>query len=575
MVNRLRRVSAVALIATATVLAIPASAGAVGSPGTVYALQIGRGVAAPSIEKIAADGTRLGAVPPLTGSGVEQLNAPVGIAVDAEGYLIVADSDGYDETSERCGYIEDGNPVNPGCGAILRINPDTGSTQVLTKGPKIVNPFGVLLPADGSIVNGGDDSLIVSDSSEGLIKVNMDLPDGSRESYFPGPGQDFTYSRANWDAARDPTTGDILAVNNGAPGAAPVSGPGCPGPQTNGYVVRYTSTGQFKSLICDPRLKRPRGIVIDPSGTAYVADPFSAPGNSAGYGAVYEINPQGQVSYFTVGDLFETPSGLAFDASGANLLVADEGANDPGLAVAGGIISVAGFGHDQSMLAQIGSYPIDVAVDMRGATPPDLAEVTIPSKLKVKKRKHKHRKPKTKVYRLSYTRVSSFDDDPYGTHFWTTNDTATGLKVFKVDGVKPPSKILFECTDQLCRERAGARDGKVVMAPSDEELSLEFDRDGLLGQFRIYAYRKSTLRNRSIGFVKDFTAGIDSNGGAYSKDTSKCLVYPLIKRKKGKPAEPKRVCGKTPEQVIAKDKKTLGKLLHARFIGKGAAGGHD
>lgn len=546
-------------------LAIPVRAEAVGSGGTTYALQYGR-TGGPGIAKFGPDGSSRGAVPALSGVDVEQLHAPVGITVDAEGYLIVADADGY-EHRPMCTYMDGPNLIDPGCGAILRIDPDTGATEVLSKGNKIVNPYGVLLPADGSVKNGGDDSLIVSDSSEGLIRVDMTQPAGSRESYFPGPGQDLSNSRVNWDIARDPLSGDILAVNTGVPGGGPSVG--CPDQRT-GYVARYTAGGAFIRSYCDPRITAPRSIAVDSKGIAYVSDPITRNGDQS-YGAVFRISPDGAVDYFTAGDQLRTPSGVAFDYGGTRLLIADEvttGSDFAPTGGRGGIVAVDAFGGDQSSFVSVGNYPIDVAVDKRGATKPPTLDETIETKLKIKK-KRKKGKPKRKTINLVYSRVSSFDDDPVDSK---QSGPGGGFSKLKFENVEPGSKLEFECTDSACEQSAGSLENQVYAAPADGSFQIEVGGNGLIGQFRLFSYRNSSTKGRVVGFVKDFTAGFDNAGGLYSKDTSKCLVYPVMKIK-GKPAGPKRVCGKTPAQVIAKDKKVLRRILLAHVVGgKGGKG---
>ena len=363
------RIAAAAVVALLGLLALPAAAGAVGQPGTTYSLQIGRGATETSIQRIAPDGS-VSPVPAINGPGVEPLNAPVGITVDAEGYLIVADADGY-EHAAYCGYVDVGGPVNPGCGAILRINPDTGATQVLSTGDKHANPYSVLLPPDGSITNGGDDSLIISDSAEGLIRLDPHAPFNAGESYMPSGTQDLSHSRGNWGLARDPVTGDILATNSGVPGV-PLSGPGCETPQTTGYIARYSSDGTFERYYCDPRITAPRGIEFDSTGTAYVVDPITRNADES-YGALLEITPQDQINYKAAGDLFRAPSGVAIDYSGSRLLVADE------ISGGGSVLAVDGFGGDQSAVAAIGSFPIDLAVDRRGAESSNL-DFAIPAR---------------------------------------------------------------------------------------------------------------------------------------------------------------------------------------------------
>lgn len=546
-----------AATALAALLAFPAAAGAVGTPGTTYSLQIGRGATDPSIQRVAPDGS-VSAVPAIHGAGVEPLNAPVGITVDAEGYLIVADADGY-EHAARCGYVDISGPVNPGCGAILRVNPDDGATQVLTTGDKHANPYSVLLPPDGSIVNGGDDSLIISDSAEGLIRFTP----GTGESHFPNGTQDLSHSRGNWDLARDPVTGDILATNSGVAGV-PLSGPGCETPQTTGYIARYSSDGTFERYYCDPRITAPRGIEFDSKGTAYVIDPITRNADES-YGALLEITPQNQINYKTAGDLFRAPSGLAVDYSGTRLLVADE------VSSGGGVIAVNGFGGDQSAVASIGSFPIDLAVDRRGAAGSNL-DFAIPAQIKVPKppKKHKpHKKPKKKKVKLKYTRVSAFDDNGAGSEVYTDGGQTTGLKLLNFEAVEPGSKILFECLDSACSSSAGgAIDGKVVtVAPNDGRLALSFDSSGLVGQFRIYSYFDSTTKGRSIGFVKDFKAEIVGPSIAVS-DGSRCQVLPVYAVKGGKPPTVKRAC-MTQSQIIAKDKNVLRKLLTRKVVGGG------
>ena len=542
------------LVIVGAALSLPSVASAVGAPGTTYSLQIGRGAADASIVKIDASGTA-SLLPAISGPGVQPLNNPVGITVDAEGYLIVTDSDGY-ETTPRCGYFDGPVFVNPGCGAILRINPDNGSTQVLATGDKHVNPYSVLLPPDGSITNGGDDSLIISDSAEGLIRLSP----GGAEAYFPGPTQDLSYSRGNWDLARDPVSGDIFATNYGPQFGIPGANCGA----GTGFVARYDPNGNFKQAVCDPRFTAPRGIVVDATGTVLFVDAITFGGGND-YGALFELTPGGQVNYKSVGGFFSTPSGLALGYDGSSLRLADE------TGAGGAVLSIAGFGGDQALVAALGSYPIDVAVDLRGAATADLdpmvtEQIKVPKKPKKKKKKPK--KPKKKTILLEYERATVFDASPDSEVARDGNNNTTGLTKLVLEGAKPGWSVYFECIESPCASPTGKSSDT---ATGKGEASFSFGGAGLSGKFRIYSYSASTTKVRRIGYVKDFS----SNPGGPSliinqlDGAQNCLVEPF-------PVDPKKTGGfkrncSGVEAVKAKDAKALRKVLTRKVLRGGCS----
>src|SRR5262249_2388462 len=70
------------------------------------------------------------------------------LALEATGNLVVADSDAFPLSG-----------CNTGCGAVIRVDPVTGAQTVVSSGGFFVNPVGIALEADGNILVGDPDAL--------------------------------------------------------------------------------------------------------------------------------------------------------------------------------------------------------------------------------------------------------------------------------------------------------------------------------------------------------------------------------------------------------------------------------
>ena len=233
-------IRACALVVALASLGAPAAATA--APGDTYVLDIARpqgpGIAPPGriIQIDPATGREIREIP--VNPPAQPLNAPVGVVVDAYGYLIVADSDGYNQNYNIGPYVYDGVTHGPfqdscpnGCGAVLRINPADGTSQVLSTGPLMTNPYSVLLPPDGNLYDDGggpEDGLLVLDYGErAVIEVDVTEPFDANQSYLY---ENFSSTNPNvnpaavpgnrrglrnpWDIARDPDHRNELLITN-------------------------------------------------------------------------------------------------------------------------------------------------------------------------------------------------------------------------------------------------------------------------------------------------------------------------------------------------------------------------
>lgn len=409
----------------ATLWAAPA-ADAAGKPGTAYVLDIARGQSSGTIYKLnSITGTRQGTVPSPWGPGVSGFLNPVGLVVDAQGYLIVAVSDGYNTHST---YPNDSQyyACQFGCGAVLRINPDTGQSVVLTKGPYITNPFGVLLPPDNDITDNDNNYLLVTDNGNSEI-VRVDLNGGlgantdSNQTVVvgqPAAGRDLFKP---WGIARNGS--QVLVVNTGRTDI-----------KAFGHIGRYNESGGFLSFagtVKSGDFRYLRGITFG-LGAFYATDPFASDPTSGSEAGGRIVRPSGSgVDFVTAFNLMRTPSGLDFDYRSKYLLVADENGSQPSK-----VVRVNPDGGAQRILAaDIGSNAIDVAVDRRKAPKP-----TKPPKKKIRP-------------------LASFERDQ-NTNFGA-RDGSTGRAVgdgaLRIVNLTRGARLRLKCASSLCRRKLGTR----------------------------------------------------------------------------------------------------------------------
>jgi hypothetical protein len=418
--------------------AVPGSASA--TPGDMYVLDIaGRGgdaIPGRIIQVDPATGSEIRQVP--VNPPAEPLHAPVGIAIDAYGYLIVADTDGYNPTYTIPNGGGTYGCVN-GCGAVLRVNPLDGTTQVLSTGPLWSNPSSVVLPPDNNLYDDGggpEDQLLVLDTGErAVIAVDVTKPVNANQSYVyenysavnPNVSPDATPGnrkglRNPWDFARDPDRPTDLLITNvgvrkpdGTPmGEALESIPGCDDDgdpangfaEPDGYIARldtslgFTDKRAITDYICDPEFRKPRGIVVASGERMFVADPFAAGVDGSGhsqFAGIFQVVVK-DVKFLSLGGQLQTPSGLSFTYSGGGVLVADESAFPPPAtncagAGCGGLLALDPFSGDQLAFSPPGAPafyrdPIDVAVD-RTAAPAPLARTPKCPRKKCCPKRHK------------------------------------------------------------------------------------------------------------------------------------------------------------------------------------------
>jgi hypothetical protein len=450
------------------------------------------------------------------GPGVETLHNPTGITVDAQGFLIVADNDGYGDNAG-------GSCIN-GCGAVLRVNPQNGAATVLSKGQLWSNPNSVLLPKDGDIVDGNNDVMYVADAGEGAI-VKVDLSqqtasDGAKQTLYPSNANPLTGLYAPWDIARDPTNGDFLVTNLGTKvvGHAPLTGvagcdddPSQPGfSESDGFVIRVRN-GKIVHHYCDDDFATPRGVALadkrtlGTAGTMFVTDPLTESVNSGGqvsYTTLFQIH--GARSQALSGDdLFATPSGLGFTYSGKGLLVADEGDCAPPQGC-GKVVAVNPISGDQAVFASGGllgeRFPIDVAVDRRGARGPH------------------HRRSHVKTVHLFGPKDPSLATSP-GT------GTPVGIIAFPFRGFSKNQKVRIECLRPCTPHRLTPK----TLSPRHDRVEFHFPSQHrstmLTGRFRIVTYvpRHGHSGASYQGRFATYKYSVGDNGPRHSHLSLGCL----------------------------------------------------
>jgi DNA-binding beta-propeller fold protein YncE len=522
---------------------VPPTASA--NPGDVWVADLAR-PAGPGhlIQVDPSSGAELREVVP-AGPGVEPLHVPVGIAIDAQGFLIVTDTDGYNTTAAYPGGGFD-NCNNTGCGAVLRVNPESGAATVISKGPHWYNPSGVLLPEDGDLFDDGGgvgDRLLVTDTgSRGILAVDPHLPPDANQTFLyenfsavapPVPVGERRGLRNPWDIARDPDTGDLLITNYGVRDtpSEPLEGVvGCDDDgdpsnglsESDGYVARMApATGQITGYVCSPDFRKPRGIVAAGGGRIFVADPFANTGSE--FAALFQITG-GQVETLSLGGQLLAPSGLSFSYEGDNLLVADESAFPPATgdcvgAGCGGVLALNALSGDQAAFARRGPLglfrdPIDVAVDRAGAPKP-LSGKPLRKPCKPKrccpKRQSKCKKVVDFVQFFNVREGRRRPPIGIGEH-------PGGIEVLLLDGFGERAKVRFQCLAGQCpvqRDSKNAVGGKVAFDFGSQELE---------GSFRITAFvpiggKRRNIKTVFIGRYQDFVftggpgAGVDRKDG--------------------------------------------------------------
>jgi hypothetical protein len=271
-----------------------------------------------------------------------------GIAVDASGNVLVADSEASPEGA-------------PGDGAIFRIVPGQPPT-VLATSADFLDPYGVEVDAAGNV--------LVADRNADPGGVE---PGDTGTIFRFAPGnppvvleQDAAFVEP-WDLAVD-GAGNVLVADRDS------GGPG-------GGILRFAPGQDAAPFATSPSFSDPSGVDVGPSGQTLVVDPDASPvGNPPFSGEISSVDSLGMVTPLTSNG-FDDPFGVAIDASG-RALVADSSA-DPGGAPGTG--AVFRFTPGQTPVA-FSTSPLftqltGVAVDPRSppsATPPALIPQTSP-----------------------------------------------------------------------------------------------------------------------------------------------------------------------------------------------------
>jgi sugar lactone lactonase YvrE len=469
----------------------------------MYVLDIGRSAAGNpdvpgKIIRIRHDtGIQTKVVP--SGVGVEQPHNPSGIRVDAQGFLIVADADGY-------ASMNSSGACPNGCGAVLRVNPATGAATVLSQGQLWSDPSALILPPDGDIVDGRGDVAYVADTrNDQIVKLNLSRStgsDGYKQQSFVTDGL-----RAPSDIARDPSNGDFLVANLGSHDDPLRGVQGCdddprtPGrSESDGFVARIRN-GKVVKHYCDPDFKNPRGISISSTGTLFVTDPFNAKlpgGDQAYYSSLFRIRRE-SVRALSTGVLFATPAGIAWSYSGRSLLVADEATFGPAVGDCapsaegcGGVLAVNPASGDQGKRAERGTFglfrdPVDVVVDRRGG----------PATLGVR-------------VRVRAVRLFGATSAP---KLVVKGGRLVGIRLLKLRGFSSDQKVRLECLHP-CKPRGLT---PKTHRPQADKVQFAFPakRQGLRGRFRIVTYVPSSQHHRTTRDLGRFRTYIYRPGQSF------------------------------------------------------------
>lgn len=258
------------------------------APGEIVVADRGGSGVAGALYRLGPDG------PPRRIATSEPLAMPSGVAVDADGTLVVAETRA-DEP-----------------GRIVRVDPATGGVETLADGWPLVAPLGVALDARGDV--------LVADLDAGS---RLDFPRGS----LAGTGALYRLARGTmvpvlvsidccrWNAAAvAPTpTGDLAVVDLGF---RVFEGDGA-------LVLVDPTTGVQRPIATSIRLLDPSGVVAEPTGALLVTEATNPqPGNAA----ILAVEPRtGTVTVLATGAPIVDPRGIALTSTG-DVVVADSAA---------------------------------------------------------------------------------------------------------------------------------------------------------------------------------------------------------------------------------------------------------
>ncbi len=258
------------------------------APGEIVVADRGGSGVAGALYRLPLDG------PPRRIATSEPLAMPSGVAVDADGTLVVAEARA-DEP-----------------GRIVRVDAATGGVTTLADGWPLLTPIGVAIDAGGDV--------LIADLDAGS---RIDFPRGS----LAGTGAIYRLPRGTtvpvlvsidccrWNAAAvTPTpTGELAVVDLGF---RVFEGDGA-------LVLVDPTTGVQHPIATSIPLLDPSGVVAEPTGVLLVTEATNPqPGNAA----VLAVEPHtGTVTVLATGAPIVDPRGIAFTATG-DVVVADSAA---------------------------------------------------------------------------------------------------------------------------------------------------------------------------------------------------------------------------------------------------------
>ncbi len=211
---------------------------------------------------------------------------PVGVAVEADGGILVVDADAFG-----------------GAGGVIRVDPLTGTQTTVSAGGLFSNPFDLVVEADGAI-------LVVDPHASragGVIRVDPD----TGEQVMVSSGQETGSATALREVGIAlETDGAILVVEQSLAGGRP----------GNGRVTRIDPTSGDRTVVSEGgAFSSPAGVVVEANGGILVADTDAFGGS----GGVIRVDPvTGAQTTVSSGGTFVSPIGVALEPNGG-VLVAD------------------------------------------------------------------------------------------------------------------------------------------------------------------------------------------------------------------------------------------------------------